>query len=48
MIRSVRAAGFEDVEIVHGYADLFADVPNPSSAMEFGTQGISFRARKAY
>jgi hypothetical protein len=42
----VRAAGFEDVKIVHKYADLFVDVPKPSSAMEFGTQGITFRARK--
>jgi hypothetical protein len=46
LIRSMRAAGFEDVEIVHRYADRFADVSNPSSPMEFGTQGIPFRARK--
>lgn len=42
----MREAGFDDIKIVHKYVDLFADVPKPSSAMEFGTQGISFRARK--
>ena len=41
----MRAAGFEDVKIVHKY-NSYADVPDPSSALEFGTQGISFRARK--
>jgi hypothetical protein len=41
----VRAAGFEDVEIVHKYNN-YADVPDPSDALEFGTQGISFRASK--
>jgi len=29
----------------HGY-DIFEDVPNPSSALEYGTQGVSLRARK--
>jgi hypothetical protein len=41
----VRAAGFEDGQIVHRY-DNYADVPDPSDALEFGTKGISFRARK--
>jgi hypothetical protein len=41
----VNAAGFEFAEIVARH-DIFADVPNPSSAMEFGTKGISLRARK--
>ncbi len=26
--------------------EIFADVPNPSSAMEFGTKGISLQTRK--
>jgi hypothetical protein len=41
----VRAAGFEDAQIMHKY-DNYVDVPNPSDALEFGTQGVSFRARK--
>jgi len=41
----VRAAGFEDVEIVHKY-DSYVDVPDPSDAQEYGTRGITFRARK--
>jgi hypothetical protein len=41
----VRAAGFEDAEIVQKHAT-FADVPDPSSAMKYGTQGVTFRARK--
>jgi len=41
----VNAAGFEDAVIVEKH-DIFADVPNPSSAMAFGTNGISLRARK--
>jgi hypothetical protein len=41
----VRAAGFEGEKIVHKY-NSYEDVPSPSDAMEFGTQGISFRARK--
>jgi len=41
----VRDAGFEDAKIVHKY-NSYVDVPDPSDAMEFGTQGISFRARK--
>jgi ubiquinone/menaquinone biosynthesis C-methylase UbiE len=34
-----------DVEIVSTY-DIFEGVPDPSSALQFGTRGISFRARK--
>jgi hypothetical protein len=41
----VRAAGFEDAQIVYKYNN-YEDVPDPSDALEFGTQGISFRARK--
>jgi len=41
----VRAAGFEDGQIVYKYNN-YEDVPDPSSALEFGTKGISFRARK--
>jgi hypothetical protein len=39
------AAGFEDAAIIQKN-DIFADVPNPSSALEFGTIGISLRASK--
>jgi hypothetical protein len=41
----MRAAGFEDAQIVNKYNN-YADVPDPSDALEFGTHGISFRARK--
>jgi hypothetical protein len=41
----VRDAGFEEAQIVHKYNN-YVDVPDPSDALEFGTQGISFRARK--
>jgi hypothetical protein len=41
----VSAAGFEDGQIIHKY-NSYADVPDPSDALDFGTQGISFRARK--
>jgi hypothetical protein len=41
----VRAAGFENAEIVYKYNN-YEGVPDPSDALEFGTQGISFRARK--
>ncbi len=41
----MRAAGFEDAEIV-SRTDNYVDVPDPSDALEFGTKGISFRARK--
>ncbi len=40
------AAGFVDVEIT-GRVDVFSGAPQASSAAEFGTQGINFRARKA-
>ena len=42
----VRAAGFTDVQIVQKYMDLYRDVPDPSSALEYGTHGVTFRARK--
>jgi hypothetical protein len=45
LITSIRAAGFEDVEVVKVH-DIYASVPDPSSALDFGTKGISFRARK--
>jgi hypothetical protein len=41
----VAEAGFEKAVIVKKH-DIFVDVPNPSSAMEFGTKGVSLRARK--
>jgi hypothetical protein len=40
------AAGFVDFEITW-QADVFGGAPQASSAAEFGTQGINFRARKA-
>ena len=39
------AAGFVDFEITW-QADVFREAPQASSAAEFGTQGINFRARK--
>ncbi len=41
----MRAVGFEDAEIIEKY-NIFDDVPEPSSALSFGTLGISLRARK--
>ena len=43
---TVVAAGFVDFEITW-QADVFSGAPQASSAAEFGTQGINFRARKA-
>ncbi len=40
------SAGFVDFEITW-QADVFSGAPQPSSAAEFGTQGINFSARKA-
>jgi hypothetical protein len=40
------AAGFVDFEITWR-GDVFADAPQSSSAANFGTLGITFRARKA-
>ena len=40
------AAGFVDFEITW-QADVFSGAPQESSAAEFGTVGINFRARKA-
>jgi hypothetical protein len=45
LLSAVRAAGFEEGQIVYRY-NSYVDVPDPSSALEFGTQGISLRARK--
>ncbi len=41
----MRDAGFEAAEIIHKH-DNYMDVPDPSDALEFGTRGVSFRARK--
>lgn len=40
------AAGFVDFEIIWR-ADVFSGAPQSSSAANFGTLGINFRARKA-
>jgi hypothetical protein len=42
---TVVAAGFVDFEIAW-HADVFSEAPQSSSAANFGTQGINFRARK--
>jgi hypothetical protein len=42
----VKQSGFENVEIQHRH-DIFEDVPNPSSALDYGTVGISLRAQRA-
>lgn len=39
--------GFEEVQI-RGRHAIFVDVPKPSSALEFGTIGISLRATKRF
>jgi len=41
----VSASGFENAEIVQKH-HIFEGVPNPSSALDFGTQGVSLRANK--
>jgi hypothetical protein len=43
---TVVAAGFVDFEITWR-ADVFSGAPQSSSAANFGTLGINFRARKA-
>ena len=43
---AVVTAGFVDFEITWR-GDVFADAPQSSSAANFGTLGITFRARKA-
>lgn len=43
---AVVAAGFVDFEITWR-ADIYSGAPQASSAAEFGTMGINFRARKA-
>ena len=45
LINAVTLAGFEDAVVAHKH-NIFEDVPDPSSAMKFGTQGISLRALK--
>jgi len=45
LLSAVRAAGFEAGEVVYRYNN-YVDVPDPSSALEFGTEGISLRAQK--
>jgi hypothetical protein len=42
----VIAAGFEDFAITW-WADVFSGAPQHSSAAQFGTLGINFKARKA-
>jgi hypothetical protein len=44
-LSAVRGAGFIKAAI-RQYHDVFEDVPHPSSALEFGTRGISLRAIK--
>jgi len=43
--RAVLTAGFVDFEITWR-ADVFAGAPQSSSAADFGTMGINFRAHK--
>jgi len=43
---TVVASGFVDFEITWR-ADVFSGAPQASSAAQFGTVGINFRARKA-
>jgi hypothetical protein len=45
LLNVTRAVGFIEAQIVQRY-DIFEDVPHPSDALEFGTRGISLRARK--
>ena len=42
----VEPAGFVDFEITWR-AEVFAGAPQASSAANFGTKGVNFRARKA-
>lgn len=46
LLKIVKAAGFIEAEVVQKH-NIFEDVPNPSSALDFGTIGISLRARKS-
>jgi hypothetical protein len=41
----VSASGFEHAKIVQEH-NIFEGVPNPSSALDYGTKGVSLRARK--
>jgi hypothetical protein len=45
LLKVFREAGFENIEILQRY-DIFEDVPNPSSALEFGPEA-SVSARKS-
>jgi hypothetical protein len=45
-MRALCAAGFEDVALVRRHPDLYQGVPVPSSALEFGTHGVTLRARR--
>lgn len=43
--RKVAAAGFKEIEVIWG-KDVFSGAPQHSDAAEFGTMGISIRAKK--
>jgi SAM-dependent methyltransferase len=43
--KKVKDAGFQDVEVIWG-EDVFAGAPQHSDAAEFGTLGVTIRARK--
>jgi hypothetical protein len=45
-MQAFHAAGFEDASLVRRHRDLYHAVPVPSSALEFGTYGVTIRARK--
>ena len=45
LLSAVSASGFENAEIVQKH-NIFEGVANPSSALDFGTQGVSLRANK--
>jgi hypothetical protein len=42
----IRDAGFAEVEFSKQRYDTFSDAPQASSAENFGTQGVNFRAIK--
>jgi hypothetical protein len=46
LLKSVQQSGFENVEIRHRH-NIFEGVPNPSSALDYGTIGISLSAQKS-
>jgi hypothetical protein len=45
LIKAVNSAGFTKAQIIQHHS-IFEGVPKPSSALEFGTKGISLRALK--